>query len=227
MKWIGGKEWNMTCSLLSPEVWGAPGWDFILSCAYILRVYMMTHAPTHIYIYMYIHTDMYVRGNVRACATRSRVCNVMQAAPVTSSSLHPPVQVWWRLRAIKSSLLHEQFLLITSTQPTVANDPITSVVPPFLSPPPPSSLFFAPPIRCYWFILLCGGCSASADVSTGTCPEGPEAPRQASEYLLACLSVFLSFALSVHSCILPTPCFCALTIQSSLNTAELMNLIST
>lgn len=77
----------MTCSLLSPEVSGAPGWDFIHSCAYILRVYMMTH--THIYI----HTDMYVRGNVRACSTRSRVCNVMQAAPVTFSSLHLPVQV--------------------------------------------------------------------------------------------------------------------------------------
>lgn len=36
---------------------------------------------------------MYVRGNVRACSTRSPVCNVMQAAPVTFSSLHLPAQV--------------------------------------------------------------------------------------------------------------------------------------
>lgn len=205
---------GMKYDMLTPESWslGSPRLGLYTQlCIYIACLYDDTH--THIYI----HTDMYVRGNVRACSTRSRVCNVMQAAPVTFSSLHLPVQVWWRLRAIKSSLLHEQFLLITSTQPTVANDLITSVVPPFLSPPPPHPLSslplpsLLPLIRRYWFILLCGCCPASADVSTGTCPEGPEAPRQASEYLLACLSVFLSFALSVHSCILPTSCFCALT----------------
>lgn len=58
MKWIGAKEWNMTCSLLSPEVWGAPGWDFILSCAYILRAYMMTHTRTHTYRYICMWKEM-------------------------------------------------------------------------------------------------------------------------------------------------------------------------
>lgn len=71
-----------------------------------------------------------------------------------------------------------------------------------------------------WFTVLCGGCSASADVSTRACPEGPRPPRQASEYLLACLSVFLSFGLAVHSRIFPIPRFCALAISSHLQTQQ-------
>lgn len=84
--------------------------------------------------------------------------------------------------------------------------------------PLPSLLPLAHPL---WYLVLCGGCSTSADVSTGTCPEGPEPPsRQASEYLLACLSVFLSFGPAVHSRILPIPRFCALTISSHLQTQQ-------
>lgn len=52
-------------------------------------------------------------------------------------------------------------------------------------------------------------------------PRWPWAPpRQASEYLLACLSVFLSFGLAVHSRILPIPRFCALTISSHLQAQQ-------
>lgn len=61
-----------------------------------------------------------------------------------------------------------------------------------------SLLFFlSPTLRGSWCSV--GVATASADVSTGACPEGPSPPRQASEYLLACLSVFLSFGLTVRS----------------------------
>lgn len=105
-----------------------------------------------------------------------------------------------------------QFLLITSTQPTVANDPITSVVPPSLSPPPLHLLRSSSPSS---------QCSVGDDLpllmsAPGHAQKAPSPPWQASAYLLACPSVFLSFGLAVRSHFSPIPCFCALTISSHL-----------
>lgn len=220
---------GMKYDMLTPESWslGSPRLGLYTQlCIYIACLYDDTH--THIYI----HTDMYVRGNVRACSTRSRVCNVMQAAPVTFSSLHLPAQVWWRLRAIKSSLLHEQFLLITSTQPTVANDLITSVVPPFLSPPPPPSLFFAPPLSSsshppllvypsLWMLPCLCWCQ-HRDMPRR--PRGPSASLWIFARGSICIFVFCSQCPLVY---LTHSLFLCSHIQSFLYTAELMNLIST
>lgn len=128
-----------------------------------------------------------------------------------------------------------QFLLITSTQLAVANDPITSVAPPSLSPPHPLHLLSSLPLPFVFPIahpllltVLCGGRCDSADVSAGAHPtEHP--PGRASEYLLACLSLFLSFG---PRCPLTrrtrSSLLCSHHLQSSPNTAGLMmNFIST
>lgn len=152
----------------------------------------------------------------------------MEAAPVTSS--HPPVQVWWSLRAIKSALLHEQFLLITLTQPTVANDPITSVVPPFLSAPPPSSLLFAPPFSSSSSSVsgLSSSVEAALPLLMSAAGHTQKAPRTLGKPLNICLRVCLDFcllvAVSIRVCY---PFLVSLTVHSSLSTAELMSLIST
>lgn len=100
--------------------------------------------------------------------------------------------------------------------------PILIPSPSIFSPPCPSLLFFfsffsflSPTL---WFTGLCGGCWCQH----GACPEGLESPlhppRQAGEYLLTCLSVFLSPGRAVHSRILPIPRFCAFAISSHLPT---------